>query len=81
MPACMGKSYLLGESSESHTAPMNLQLVMALTVIKTQLTTLPQTVKAFGQEQKRRAPFMTYTARKIEESDNTIPLEITHVIK
>ena len=55
---------------------------MALAVINAQLNTLTQIVKDFNQELKRGTLILTLTAREaVEESDSTIPPEVTLVTK
>ena len=62
------------------TPPMDSQLDMTLADIMAQLSTLTQIVKAFDQELKKGAPFMT-PREVVEESDSTIPLKVTPMIK
>ena len=53
MPICRGKTYLLAESSETHSTPMDPQLAVMLADIKAKLDNLILTYKTQPKTEKR----------------------------
>ena len=62
-----GRPYLLGESSQSHTTPMDSQSIVTLADVMAKLDNLIQPLESHKQRMKRGSPCMASTTREVVE--------------